>query len=301
MRFNTRTLVTLGIGAAIGAAASIFSGGLFNSSATAQPAPSTRGMPPGFGPCDADINQDGSVGLGDIAIIIQFWGQTCFPDADGDGFDSTVDCNDNDPQIYPGAPERCNMLDDDCDTLIDEDFNLATDFSNCGGCGINCARPNAIMACVAGVCVFQGCEPGWLDLDGDPNNGCEFAAVDNDMDGFPQPFDCDDTNPNIRPNAIEICNGVDDNCDTVIDPENSQGCQIYYRDADNDGWGDCSTPRCLCAPTGAFTATMCGDCNDSNPQINPARPELCTDGIDNDCDGFVDCDDPSCVGNPNCP
>ncbi|MGA1394024.1 MAG: putative metal-binding motif-containing protein, partial [Phycisphaerales bacterium] len=57
-------------------------------------------------------------------------------------------------------------------------------------------------------------------------------------------------------------------------------------DADGDGY-----PPIACGG---------GDCDDSNPDVNPGAKELCGDGIDNDCDGLVDCDDPDCAGDSGC-
>lgn len=75
--------------------------------------------------------------------------------------------------------------------------------------------------------------------------------------------------------------------------------QTYYRDDDTDYWGQCSDSIQACAPTGVYSATQCGDCDDADPAINPGAPEICDDGSDNNCNGFVDCEDPGCPGGGN--
>jgi Putative metal-binding motif len=77
-------------------------------------------------------------------------------------------------------------------------------------------------------------------------------------------LDCDDTNRNVHPRAVELCNGIDDNCDTIID----------YVDADGDGYIS-GTPPC-----------NGNDCDDRNPAVRPGAPEIC-DGLDNNCDGVI--------------
>lgn len=74
----------------------------------------------------------------------------------------------------PG-PETCNSADDDCDGLIDEDFDLAHDANNCGACGVVCGSlANArATSCVSGACVVVQCEPGFSNADRDDANGCE--------------------------------------------------------------------------------------------------------------------------------
>jgi len=66
-----------------------------------------------------------------------------------------------------------------------------------------------------------------------------------------------------------------------------QACTTYYLDADNDGYGT-DDSQCLAAPTGNYTATQSGDCNDENPDVNPGAQEVCGDGIDNNCNNEID-------------
>ncbi len=84
----------------------------------------------------------------------------------------------------------------------------------------------------------------------------------------------------------ELCNGVDDDCDGLVDEDPIDGT-AYYIDLDADGFGDSSSP-----PVSACTAPPGhvgnpDDCDDSDPDIHPGAPEFC-DGVDQDCDGTAD-------------
>lgn len=98
--------------------------------------------------------------------------------------------------------------------------------------------------------------------------------------------DCDDTNAQVYPGAQEICNGIDDDCDGSVD-ESCTSQTIYYNDEDQDGYGATNDYRLLSEPEGTYTSLVGGDCNNSNRYVNPGAQEVC-DGLDNDCDGYVD-------------
>lgn len=94
---------------------------------------------------------------------------------------------------------------------------------------------------------------------------------DQDNDSYDTCVDCNDLNPNINPGASEVCDGVDNNCNGLVD----EGCPTCT-DSDHDGF---------------FAQVGCGtpvDCDDANAAVNPGAMEACQDGIDNNCDGGID-------------
>jgi len=110
--------------------------------------------------------------------------------------------------------------------------------------------------------------------------------VDRDGDGSAAGDDCDDADASVHPGAAEVCNGVDDDCDGLVDaddPELTDGVS-GYRDADGDGYG-AGTELSGCVP-GVLVPTG-DDCDDGGALVNPAAVEVC-DAADQDCDGLVD-------------
>jgi hypothetical protein len=119
------------------------------------------------------------------------------------------------------------------------------------------------------------------DDSGTSDSGAGSTIVDGDLDGWLAGDDCDDSDSAIHPGAIELCNGVDDDCNAVAD----DGLPTFtvYVDADSDGYGDGTAYTACDVPTG--TTTVPGDCDDTLPDVHPGGTEVCNDGLDSDCDG----------------
>ena len=177
----------------------------------------------------------------------------CGPEGD---FKASVgdDCNDGNSQIHPGAGELCNGVDDDCDGAVDEE-----------GAG--------------------GCTTYFKDADGDgygvtTSKKCLCQAADPYDSSLPG--DCADGDAAVYPTAVEKCNGKDDNCEGTVDEAGAQGCTVYFRDQDGDGFGIAFDAKCICAAAAPYTTNVAGDCNDASPESHPGADEVC-DGGDNNC------------------
>ncbi len=109
--------------------------------------------------------------------------------------------------------------------------------------------------------------------------------ADNDEDGFPASVDCNDEDASIHPDADEVCDGVDNNCDAVTDVDAIDAVE-FYGDADGDGFGGDALTYMACDAPDGFMAEN-DDCDDTNAEVNPNGAEIC-DGLDNDCDGALD-------------
>jgi subtilisin family serine protease len=111
------------------------------------------------------------------------------------------------------------------------------------------------------------------------------CVVDEDADGSLYPYDCDDLEPSVHPDADETCNERDDDCDGETD-EDAVDVQPWYADADGDGFGDAAAETWACSPPSGHTDDAT-DCDDADGAISPGADEVCND-VDDDCDGEAD-------------
>jgi len=273
--------------------------------------------------CDGDVDEED-------AVDVRRW----YRDADGDGrgdpqatagactqpqgyVDDATDCADDDRLSFPGADERCDGRDNDCDGTIDEGvtqpFWLDADGDEFGNPHVSvqaCERPDGYVDdatdCNDGNATVypdaqERCDGIDNDCDGDRDEGVQltyYRDADGDLYGdrnvtalgCGQPVgfvldstDCNDANRTVWPGAPEVCDGDDNDCDLAIDEDVQH---VFYRDADSDGHGDPATTTLACqAPDGYVAGGT--DCNDGDRTMYPGAQELC-DGKDNNCNGTPD-------------
>jgi hypothetical protein len=289
--------------------------------------------------CDGvDNDCDGSTDEPD-AVDASTW----YADSDNDGYGDAgttatacdapsghtsddTDCDDGEAAVNPGASERCDGVDNDCDGDIDEDsaIDAPTWYADSDGDGYGdpddsapaCTQPSSATSDAS------DCDDGDAGINPDATEQCD--GVDNDCDGSidepdavdastwyadsdgdgygdggssttacAQPSghvadssDCDDSEAAINPAASETCDGVDNDCDGGTDEDSAIDVATWYADADGDGYGDAGSSTESCDPPSAYTGDST-DCDDGDATINPGANELC-DGVDNDCDGSTD-------------
>jgi hypothetical protein len=239
----------------------------------------------------ADNDNDG---FGDAGSVTVACGQPSGTVADD------TDCDDAVATTFPGAPEQCNGVDDDCDGAIDDNVVQITWYRDADGdtygdpavTQSNCAQPAGYVLddtdCDDTDAAINPGTIWYADTDGDgvgdANN--TIAACVAPTGYVATPGDCDDTDPSLQTATSEVCNGFDDDCDGVVDGPNATDAGTWYTDGDNDGFGDSGSSTVACTgPTGTVADDT--DCDDSDDTIHPGATEVC-DGIDQDCDGAID-------------
>jgi hypothetical protein len=118
--------------------------------------------------------------------------------------------------------------------------------------------------------------------------GLAFTAGrhwDSDADGYNTFVDCDDQRADVHPDAPEVCNDRDDDCDGLADND-AMDALIWFSDSDGDDHGDPAKSRRACSKPNGFVRDST-DCGPDFPWSNPTASEVC-DQRDNDCDGLVD-------------
>ncbi len=131
---------------------------------------------------------------------------------------------------------------------------------------------------------------------GQPDVPQDTRVTDQDNDGFSPPEDCDDEDAAVNPGAQEVCDGIDNDCDELIDDEDDYllGATTWYADGDADGFGDTDDTLQACDQPSGHAAEG-GDCDDGDAAAHPGAQEVC-DGADNDCDEQTDEQDDDVLG-----
>ena len=267
--------------------------------------------------------------------------ETCYADADNDGYRTTAtvasadcdcadngeakaseptgDCDDGNAAIHPGVTEiPGDEIDQNCDgaetCYADADNDGYRTTSTVASTDCDCADNGEAKASEpSGDCddTYATTHPGATEIVGDETDqncdGAETCYADADNDGYrttatvassdcdcadngeakaSEPTgDCDDADAAIHPGVFEGCDGVDNDCDGTVDESVTT---IYYRDADGDGYGNVNLTVSACsAPTG-YTS-ISGDCNDADNTIYPGATEIPGDEIDQNCDNAETC------------
>ena len=180
--------------------------------------------------CYVDADRDG---YGTFATVESFTFDCSAADGTSNNYD---DCDDTNPDVYPGATEICDGIDNNCDGQVDEGIEAPLSTEQDGVCF------GSTQICINGVWYddishpeYEAVETLCDGLDNDCDGIVDEGCTDLDQDGYIAVSDggddCDDTNPAVYPGASEICDGVDNNCDGQVD----EGCgSLVINEVDYD-------------------------------------------------------------------
>ena len=228
---------------------------------------------PDWDDCHADLrflqgsslHEAGEPVSGSNPVDIGAFGLAIGLDRDEDGFEVPEDCDDLDKDSYPGADEYCDGADNDCDGIIDGPDPLDGDTY-------------------------------YEDADGDDFGDEQYVVVACERpEGMSPEFgDCDDDSPDVHPDADEVCDGIDNDCNGKIDDAdpglNPDSATAWYPDTDGDTFGEGQDAELACEQPEGKVANG-DDCSDE-AAVNPSAVEVCNT-IDDDCDGKIDDADPN--------
>jgi hypothetical protein len=209
---------------------------------------------------------------------------TCCTDGDRDGYGTGAlckmpDCDDTDPAVHPGAQERCNGRDDDCDGVVDNGNPGGGGACNAGQSG-TCGA--GTLVCTGGALACVPNSPATPELCNGVDDNCN-GLVDEGNPGGGQA--CTTSLPGVCAAGTTTCTGGALVC-TQNQAPSAEVCNLL--DDDCNGKVDDGFPDITCG-VGACQRTV-SSCTLGVPQTcTPGQPsaEIC-DGIDNDCDGIVD-------------
>ncbi len=218
--------------------------------------------------CDTDCTENSDVDC--VGVCTNDGGDCCVPDANGICDPDCVPSVDPDCAAHPCEENWvCNEWNVDCDGVNGEHTCLEWEDTN--DCNTFFDKPDDTKPCYID---FPCTEDDDTDDDGYPERAC----YDTESDTILEELDCDDNEVSQNPNAKEICNGEDDNCDDSVD----EGCPCMGGTTQNCGRdvGVCKTGLQLCIE-GYWS--ICG----GSGYMAPSK-EACDDGLDNNCDSFID-------------